>query len=462
MVQILDVMQKALEGKPMSETDYQLRLFAAKIHEKVKEYDIKFDRETPIPDDPSLADDVYKAAFDIVVDVGAYCTNTNRVISYTETEVKNALRFAPKEVWLGEGKDRKVLKARSVGDKTPPWCLLGAGGGACSSDKSFLTLVEGYAEIPETNGITTPALTRVGGMRIRPASPLEVLGAQRNAVLFREACSRVGRQGIPAMNTLSTAESDIALAGALHPKYGLRQSDAYMICCMDPMKVDFARLNKVTAVLGLGGAIGMCFGPMMGGYAGGPEGTTVSNVAHHMMGLLTYQTSWLLPFPLHLRYVSSSCRELLWLISVSSQSIARNTPLISVNLNYTSAGPCTPMCLYETSASVTAAVTGGAHIESVGVASNKQEDRTTPVEPRISAEVGHAVAGMKLKDANELVLKLVPSYEKKLADPPLGKMLFECWDADNRCPTKDYIRVLRNYKSKMADLGIELRRDPWD
>ncbi len=31
MVQILDVMEKALEGTPMSETDYQLRRFAPKV-----------------------------------------------------------------------------------------------------------------------------------------------------------------------------------------------------------------------------------------------------------------------------------------------------------------------------------------------------------------------------------------------------------------------------------------------
>jgi methylamine--corrinoid protein Co-methyltransferase len=462
MVQILDVMHKALEGKPMSETDYKLKLFASRTSELVKEYDIKFDRETPIPDDPSLADDVFKAAVDLVVDVGSYCTNTNRVISYNEREVRDALRLAPCEVMLGEGKDRKPLRPRSVGDKTPPWCLLGAGGGACSSDRSFLTLVEGYAEIPETNAITAPALTRVGGMRIRPASPLEVLGAQRHARLFREATNRVGREGIPLMNTLSTAESDIALAGALHPKYGLRPSDGYMICCMDPFVVDFARLNKVTCVLGLGGPIGMCFGPMMGGYAGGPEGTTVSNVAHNIMGVLTYQSSWLLPFPLHLRYVSSSCRELLWLISVSGQAVSRNTHLLSVNLNYTSAGPCTQMCLEETAASVTAAVTGGLHIESLGTASNREEDRTTPVEPRISAEVGHAVAGMKLKDANELVKKLVSGYEKNLANPPMGKKLYDAWDDESRSPSKEYVTVLRKFKKKMKGLGVELREDPWD
>ncbi len=457
MVQILDVMEKALNGKPMSETDYQLRVFAPKVQEKVREHKIKFDPNTPIPNDGSIADDIFEAGMELLIDVGAYCTTSGRVISYTEAEIKNALRTAPSKVHFGEGKDRKALVNRKVGDKTPPWCLLGAGGGACSSDRSFLTLVEGYAEIPETNGITTPAITRVGGMRVRPASPLEVLAAQRNAVLAREACNRAGRQGIPIMNSLATAESDIALAAAMHPKFGMRPSDGYMICCMDPMKVDFARLNKVAVALSLGGPIGMCFGPLLGGYAGGPEGTAVSNVAHHMMGILTYQSSWLLPFTIHLKYVASSSRDMLWVISAMGQAISRNTHLLSLNLNYTTAGPCTPMCLFETSASVTAAVTAGLSIESLGVATNKHEDRTTPVEPRISAEVGHAVAGMKLTDANELVTKLLGKYESKLKEPPLGKSLYECWDPETRRPSKEYKGVIKAYKRSLADMGLELR-----
>jgi len=457
MVQILDVMEKALEGKPMSETDYQLKRFAPAVNRIVKEHDIRFDPKQPIMMDDSLADDLFEAAIELLVEVGAYCTDTSRVISYTDNEVKEALRLAPDRLEFGEGKDRKCLIPRKPEDKTPPWCLLGAGGGACSSDRSFLTLVEGYAEIPETNAITTPALTRVGGMRIRPASPLELLGAMRNAVLAREACNRVGRQGIPIMNSLATAESDIAFAAALHPKYGMRASDGYMICCMDPMKVDFNRLNKVTVAISIGGAVGMCFGPLMGGYAGGPEGTALSNVAHHMMGILTYQASWLLPFPLHLRYVSSSSREMLWLISATGQAISRNTHLLSINLNYTSAGPMTPMCLYETTASVIAAVVSGQSIESVGVASNKEEDRTTPVEPRISAEVGHAVAGMKRSDANEILLKLLAKYESKLPNPPLGKTLFECWDPERRRPSKEYSSLISRFKKEMHELGVELK-----
>ena len=457
MVQILDVMEKALEGQPMSETDYQLRRFASKVQEVVKEHDIKFDPKNPIPDDPSMADDMFKAAVELLVDVGAYCTSSARVISYTDQEIRECLRFTPEALEFGEGRDRKVLRARKVGDKSPPWCLLGAGGGSVSSDKSFMTLMEGYAEIPEANALTTPALTRVGGMRIRPASPLEVLGAMRNAVLARETCNRVGREGLPVMNSLSTAESDIAFAAALHPRYGMRKSDGYMICCMDPMKVDFARLNKVAVAISLGGADGMCFGPLLGGYSGGPEGTAVSNVAHHLMGAMTYQASWMLPFPLHLRYVSSSCRELLWIISMTGQAVSRNTRIPSINLNYASAGPCTTMALFETSASVTAAVASGLSIESVGIASNRYEDRTTPVEPRISAEVGHAVAGMKLADANSLATSLLKKYESNLAKPPLGKGLFECWDADRRKPSKEYTSVIRRYKKAMRDLDVDLR-----
>jgi len=450
-------MQKALEGKPLNENDYQLRRFSPKVNEKVKEYKIKYDPENPIPNDNSLADDMFEAAFELMAEVGAYCMTTGRVISFTESEIKEQLRNAPDHLHMGEGKDRKKFVPRKIEDKTPPWCLLGAGGGAVSSDSVFLTLMEGYAEIPETNAITTPAITRVSGMRVRPSSPLEVLATMRNAVLAREACNRVGRQGIPFMNTLATAESGISLAAAVHPRFGLRPSDGFMIASMDPMKIDFDRLNKVTVALSLGAPIGMDFAPLMGGYSGGPEGTALTTIASHMMALLTLQASYLIPFPLHLRYVSNSSRELLWTIATDGQAISRNTHLLSLSLNYTAAGPCTPMILQETSASAIAAVASGLSIESLGSAANKYEDRTSPVEPRISAEVAHAVAGMKRPEANEIVKALLKKYESKLANPPLGKTVHECWDSERRRPTKEYTNIVKAFKRDMGNLGVNLR-----
>jgi len=456
MVQMLDIMEKALEGPPISENDYQLRRYAPKVQEKVREYKIKFDPDNPVPSDNSLADDLFEAGLELLVDVGAYCMSTNRIIPFTESEVREALRNAPSRVFFGEGRDRKAMVPRKPEDSTPPWCLLGAAGGAVSSDESFLALMEGFAEIPLTDSITTPAITKVSGMRVRPASPLELYATMRNATLAREACNRVGREGKPLMNTLATAESAISLAAAMQPRYGLRPSDGFMIACMDPMKVDFDRLNKVVMASSMGAPIGMDFSPLMGGYSGGPEGTALGTVASHMMGVLTLRTSYLIPFPLHLRYISNSSRDLLWTISTMGQAISRNTHLLSLSLNYAAAGPCTKMCLQETSASVISAVVSGLSMESVGVATNKYEDRVTPVEPRISAEVGHAVAGMKRSEANEVVKKLLRKYEAKLGAPPLGKSLFECWNVSRRRPTKEYSALIKAFKKEMAAVGLSL------
>ena len=448
-------MEKALTGRPCSERDYTLRVFAARLREIVKEHGIEYDSEAPIPSDNGLADDVFKAALDFFIEVGAYCKDTERIIRFEEDEIKEGLRTAPSQVVFGEGRDAGTLISRKPEDKTPPWCFLGAGGGPVSSEETFLSLVEGYASIPEINSITTPALTSVSGLRIRPKSPLEALGAIRNAVLAREATRRVGRQGLPIMNTLATAESATSLATALHPKYGLRASDGYMIAIMDPMIVDFDRLNKVCAVLSLGAPVGACFDPLMGGYSGGPEGTAVANVAHHFLAALAYQASWHLPFPLHIRYVCSSPPELLWAISMSGQAISRNTHLLSLNLNYTAAGPLTEMCLYETASAVMTAVVSGLSIEALGVATNKYEDRMTPMEPKFSAEVAHAVAGIKRNEANEIAKDLLAKYMDKIGDPPLGRKYQECFDVQRGKPSSEYVEIYNKVKGELEDLGVK-------
>jgi len=450
-------MENALSGKPCSERDYTLKIFATRLREIVKEHDIKYSPDAPVPSDNSLADDIFNAAFDFFVEVGGYCKDTERIIKFEEDEVKQGLRTAPSKVVFGEGQDSRTLIPRKPEDKTPPWCFLGAGGGPVSSEETFLSLVEGYASIPETNSITTPALTSVNGLRIRPKSPLEALGAIRNAVLAREAMKKAGRPGLPIMNTLATAESATSLAIALHPKHGLRTTDGYMIAIMDPMIVDFDRLNKVFAVLSLDAPVGACFDPLMGGYSGGPEGTAVANVAYHFLATLVYQASWHLPFPLHIKYVCSSTPELLWVISTSSQAISRNTHLLSLNLNYTAAGPLTEMCLYETAASVMAAVVSGLSIEALGVATNKYEDRMTPMEPKFSAEVAHAAVGMKRKEANQIVKNLLAKYMNKIADPPLGKKYQECFDKKSGKPSDKYVEIYSKVKEELKDLGVKFQ-----
>jgi hypothetical protein len=64
---------------------------------------------------------------------------------------------------------------------------------------------------------------------------------------------------------------------------------------------------------------------------------------------------------------------------------------------------------------------------------------------------------MRRSDANDLVKKLLPKYEKKLPEPTLGKTLFECWDPEKRRPSKEYQTVIKAYKRTVADLGVDIK-----
>jgi len=457
MVTFLDVVERALTGKPCSEREYDLKIFSTKLMEKVKEYDIRYDPQNLVPSDNSLADDVFKAALDFYCEVGTYCKDTERIIKFDENEARERLKTAPSKLTFGEGTDAGTLVPRKPEDKTLPWCFCGAGGVAVSSEQIFSKLVESYARIPIANSITTPALTRINGIRIRPESPLEILGAIRTVVLGREALRRAGRPGLPIMNAISTADSAIALIAGLHPEFGLRPTDSYMIATLAEMKTNFDLLNRACTLLSLALPIAALYGPIYGGYCGGPEGTAVATVAYHFMGALVYQAGWHLAFPIHVKYIASSIPELLWVASVYAQAISRNTHLLALYYNYTSAGPCTEMCLHEIAAQYTSAITSGVSMETGGIAGGKREDYLTPVEPKFTAEVAHAVAGLKREDANELVRKIVPTYVDKIANPPLGMKHQECCDFDTGKPSQKCWDVYSKVKKELTDLGLEFK-----
>lgn len=458
MTLLLEVMERAFTGKPCTERDYDINIFSKKLKEIVKEYNIKYDPDNPVPSDNSVADDVFNAGFDFFCEVGSYFTDTGRVIKFSEDEVKKALKSAPSEIIFGEGTDAKKFVSRKPESDVPPWCFLGAGGAPISSDEILLKLVEGYGSIPLANSITIPSLTSVSGIRIRPETPLEILGTIRNIVLAREALRRIGRPGLPIMNSLPTAQSSVALISALHPKYGLRKTDGYLLAILAELKTNFDLLNKVFTLQNLGYGNGICgeAGPVFGGFCGGAEGTVVTVIASHLMSLLLYNATWHLSFPIHLRYISNSSPELLWVTSVYAQAISRNTHLLSAHLNYTAAGPGTRMCFREIAAQRLAAVSSGVSIESVGLGKAKHEDYLTPIEPRFAAEVANAVVGMKREEANEIVKELLSSYVKHIPSPPLGYSYQESYDIRTGKPLDKCLGVYNDAKKELEKLGLNL------
>ena len=456
MIGFEEIVDRAMTGPLYSSQDFDLRVFVPKMREVVHKYDLKYDGANPIPVDDALADRIFQAGIEFYAAVGTFCTDSERIIQFTEAEILDALAGAPSGVYLGEGKDRRQLVARRPESSTPPWCSVGAGGAGVSNEQVLTSLVTGYARIPLADSITTPSLTTLDGRVVTADTPLEIEGAIRTAVLTREATRRAGRPGIPMVNGIATAVSGRAtIAGS---QFGFRPCDGWEIASIAEMRTNFDLLSKVSYILSIGGNILAETGPVFGGLAGGPEGTAVLNAAYHLEGILVKRGCLQHPFPIHVNYGCNTTRQLLWVQSMSTQAITRNSHFPLLNLGYTAAGPMTKMCLYETAAWVIASVVCGASIEAEGVAGATHVDYLTPLEPRFASEVAHAAVGLSRRDASKILNKLLSKYEDRIAEAPLGKKYQECFDVEGGVPNAEYAELYQEVKDEMGTLGLQLTR----
>jgi len=455
MISFMDVINRALTGPYYSEKDYNLKVFVPKLSEIVKKYEIKYDPENVIPSDDDLADRTFKAGIELYANVGTYCVDTQRIIQFTEAEIQEALATAPSAPIFGEGKDAKPLVARKPESNIPPWCFLGACGTAVSNEEIFESVVQAYGEIPFADSITAPSLATLNGTPVRAGSPLEILACIKSVVLTREGLRKAGRPGLPVMNSIATAVSDQGkIAGS---QFGLRPSDGWLIGPMAEMKVNFERLNEIAYVTSLGGHIVVDASPMLGGYCGGPEGAAVTNVAYHIQAILVFRGSCQASFPIHLRTSCSTDRGTLWVISVSTQGIARNSHFPLINISIIGAGPETEMEFYENAACVIDSVACGGSIESPGGAKNAVIDNISPMISKWTAEVAHAAPGMKRDEANEIVKRLLLKYEGNIDNPPQGKRYQDCYNIKTLEPSRRYVELYEKAKKELTGYGLKFK-----
>ena len=309
MISFQEVVKRAIMGPITSGKDYDIKLLVSTSRRLAEEYDISYDPENPVPNDDDLADRVWKAGLELFIDVGVYCPDTERRITFTPEEVKHALSISPEKIKFGEGVDRRTFPRRYPEDPTPPWCSLGAGGGAVSSEFHMMSLIRAYARNPLCWSITTPSLTHVDGLDIVAGSPLEIEGAIRNISLAREALRQAGRPGLPIVNGVASATHAASHIAGLN--FGIRPTDAMEIGAHHEMRVDFDSLNKVAYTLSKGTQIWAENGVVLGGMAGGPATTAIVTAAYNLLDILVLRGSIQHPFPTR---QSPETAGFLWLI----------------------------------------------------------------------------------------------------------------------------------------------------
>ncbi len=455
MIRFWDIIERAEKGKvvPAKEWDRLIGKAAAQV---VSKYDLKYDPENPVPSDDSLADRMFEAGVELFEKTGIYCIDTEKVLEFSRDEIRQALDSVPDHVIYGTGNDTVVVPHREVEDSRDPIVNFSAVGTPVT-EELFVPICQSYAQEPMADTFSGPLITSYKGMGVTSGSPVEVEAGIWNVVKLREAARWAGRPNMPIHNFMSIAERTDATIAAARPELGALPGDGLFVAAIAELKVDYERLKKVAFLNHSPYVIGGLYGPLMGGYAGGPAATAAILVAHHLLGILAFRAVRHNAFPVHIHNVCNTSRDMLWLVSVAGQALARNTKMVTFANAFMAAGPCTESIVWELAAhSLTASVSGW-HLNPCAVAKNRQPLHCSAMEPRIHAEVGHVAArgGIDRKEAGRMVRALLERYEKQLANAPIGKTFTECYDLPAVTPKDEYLKLWENCKKELGKLGLD-------
>ena len=455
MLSFLEVMERVTNGPMMTAKEYDMKVFIPAVKKAVKKYDIKFDPENPCPADDDLADRIYQAAVDLYADCGSYCTDTQRNIRFTREEIEQAVYECPKVVYFGEGPDRVEWRGRMPDDNTLPNCHVGSG--TETTEDIALKMVEAYANISKATTCSVPAVTNVGHLKSQAGSPIETLAGINMMRLGREGHRRAGRPGMPIIDHVSTCAAGISTIAASNPDFGARKSDGWIIAPHAEFKINYSSLNQVAYFTNWGANIGQEAGPILGGYAGGPEGTAITTLAYAFHGILIVRATYHLTYPIQMFPVCSTTPGMIYVISTSSQAFARNIGAPYYALGYASAGAATRQYFLEAAAYLAAIQSSGIGVEDVHPNKAVGINQALPIDSEFSCSFAHGNIGITRKDANKIIKKLQKIYLPTIKDAPKGRGMLECYDMETMQPDNELLQVYDDAIKELKGLGLNFK-----
>jgi len=453
MFSFIDILKRFEEGPYMEEKDFDIKIVYKNIKRLIKEYDIKYNPEEIITVDNSLADDVFKAGFELALETGIYCLDTKRVLKFTEEEIKEGLKTAPAQIIIGEGRDSRVLYARKIEDSRAP-IIMGGQAGAPIPEEFYYQMAISYMQEPIIDAINHGGLAKVKGLEVKTRSPAEAIATMMELRYLREAARASGRPGIH----LLAAESSVTCIGdlAAQSEEFLRKSDAHLIPILNEVKTDYDRLTKAITFKIYGGINVALVDPIIGGYFGGPEGVAIGFIASYLMSRIIYQADYYIIHPIHFKYVSTSVPEGMWILNIVGQAMARNTNFILMGDVWTSNGAGSYEIFWEIIANTITNVVTGSHPLGVS-ATNGKYPHASGLETRFMGEVAHASTKLKRSDANEIVKTFLRKYHPKRTEKPnIGKVFPELYDVETIKPKEWWLKLYEKAKKEAIDHGIKL------
>jgi methylamine--corrinoid protein Co-methyltransferase len=456
LISFIEIVDRAYNtGEYQTPKEFDMKIFK-EASMLANEYDIRFDPNYIIPTDDTIINDLYEGGFKLFLEVGVLFTGTNRIIKFSEQEVKEFLKRIKPSIKIGRGDEERVVTKRNIEERKQPSILGGVIEGNPQEGEIFLKLYEGIARIEKIDGIYYGPPETIMHKPVRHNTSLEFLAVAKATEFVREAAKRAKRPGLHLINAAHSAVGDI---GAYVAEGGIGKNDATAIPVIAELKADEQALNKTAFALKFGTITNPYRVPIIGGYAGGPEGAAIVGVAEFFQSLTVYQGykgyfNWdvIKAIP-----PGGTSREALWVRSIVGQAIQKNTNAISGSGIVTFAGPGTEMMLYEIAAATITHTVSGLHVmHGCRKAKLTKPNHCTPLEPAFEAEVAYASTKFKREDANEIVKSILERYERYIQNAPEGNSFNELFDVETLTPKSNYIFTLNSVRDFLQDSGLDV------
>jgi methylamine--corrinoid protein Co-methyltransferase len=453
---IMNILDRAQKGSLLSRKDWESGVVAKIVSDKLRTYGLKktFDDNNLINQDDGLADDYYRAGFEVAIEAGRLCVDTDRIIKVSDDELKEAIEEAPSKILIGQSFEQTTLESRKPEDaKMPRLC---APLGVVISEDAWMLLMQGIAQCREVDILQGARLKTFFGHQIRSGTPYEVLVGNFNARLQKEVLWRAGREGMASTGVIS-ASTFLGHAGGYALPYGFDpKRDLALVVSPSPLKTSYDSLNRVVHTLCSGGKILAGSSQILGGKIEA-EGVALIAIASALLEIAIHQSTIASSGIIDVRYNGSCGRESIWVSSIAFQAISRNTDLITNSIANQVAGPCTKQLLYESAVAMIAlSVSGLSMTIAPRSAGGKFTDHLTPLEVKFCGQVLKKSAGMKRSDANQIIRKIIPLYEGSLRQAPIGKSFSDCYDLQKMKPSDEWLGIYEDVIREIATLGVPL------
>jgi len=457
--ELIEILERTITGEYCAVKDWDVKRIPRAIREKLKKYNLaqSFDADNPVNWDDSLADEFYKAGFELALELGMHSESTNRIVKISEGELVDAVENAPSEIFVGEGDDGIWIRARKPEDGTP--MVYGASMAIMFPEDLWPIITEGIIREQEVDIIEGPSLVTIYGSELRSGTPFETMAGYLHGIKNRELREKAGRPGMGAVGC-TTSVTEYGQFASYGVPGGFRPSDLSLCLFPSELKINNTVLHKVIHTHNLGGFVFGGSPAMIGGMSGPPEGSVLSAIACSLLQYAVLHTHVGGGEIYDIRSLTNVNREGLWALSVTHQALSRNTHLLTHAIASEVCGPVTETFLLESLVGVgTIAVSGTAFGAGPRPAGGKLALYLTPLECRFTAEVAHNAAKLSRKKVNKIAKEILPRYEPRIANPNIGKPFTEAYDIETMTPTDEWQVIYEKVKADAISLGFPFETD---